>query len=43
MLAIALYLTLFGDSSALYTFARIKLNLIVALPLLAEELIFFTD
>jgi len=43
MLAITLYLTLFGDSSTLYTSARIKLNLIIALPLLAEELIFFTD
>jgi hypothetical protein len=42
MLAITLYLTLFGDSSALYTSDRIKLNLIIALPLLAEELIFFT-
>jgi len=43
MLAITLYLMLFGDSSALYTSTRIKLNLIIALPLLAEELIFFTD
>jgi len=43
MLAITLYLMLFGDSSTLYTSARIKLNLIIALPLLAEELIFFTD
>jgi len=43
MLVITLYLMLFGDSSALYTSARIKLNLIIVLPLLAEELIFFTD
>jgi hypothetical protein len=43
MPAITLYLMPFGDSSALYTSARIKLNLITALPLLAEEMLFFTD